>query len=136
VKKVAGSSPSAVTTVFVYNSGGQLMAEYTDPSQPAQGGGGTSYLTTDHLGSTRVVTDSAGVVKARHDYLPFGEELPSGIGGRTTTMKYDAPDSTKQRFTSKERDTESSLDYFLARYCSSAQGRLDETLFVITPELS
>jgi RHS repeat-associated protein len=62
-------------------------------------------------------------VKARYDYLPFGEELPAGIGGRTTAMKYDAPDSTKQRFTSKERDTESSLDYFLARYYSSAQGR-------------
>jgi RHS repeat-associated protein len=32
-------------------------------------------------------------------------------------------ESTRQRFTSKERDSESGLDYFLARYYSSAQGR-------------
>ena len=90
---------------------------------PAAGGGGTSYLTSDHLGSTRVVTDGQGNVKARHDYLPFGEELGAGIGLRTVAMKYDAPDSTKQKFTQKERDSESGLDYFLARYYSSAQGR-------------
>jgi hypothetical protein len=60
-------------------------------------------LTTDHLGSTRVVTDSGRVLKARHDYLPFGEELPSGVGGRTTAMKYDVPDSTTQLFTKRER---------------------------------
>jgi len=38
-------------------------------------------------------------------------------------MKYEAPDSTRQKFTQKERDIESGLDYFLARYYSSAQGR-------------
>jgi RHS repeat-associated protein len=115
VKKTVGTT----TTIFVYNAGGQLVAEYGQP----QGEGGTRYLTSDHLGSTRVVTDSSGNVKARYDYLPFGEELNAGVGGRTTAMGYDAADSTRQRFTSKERDTESGLDYFLARYYSSAQGR-------------
>jgi RHS repeat-associated protein len=120
VKKI----DSTGTTVFVYNAGGQLIAEYhSDPVPPAAGGGGTSYLTSDHLGSTRVVTDAEGNVKARHDYLPFGEELGATIGPRTTALKYDAPDSTKQKFTQKERDTESGLDYFLARYYSSEQGR-------------
>lgn len=38
-------------------------------------------------------------------------------------MKYDSADSTRQLFTSKERDTESGLDYFGARYYSSTQGR-------------
>jgi RHS repeat-associated protein len=38
-------------------------------------------------------------------------------------MGYSAADSTKQKFTQKERDNESGLDYFLARYYSSAQGR-------------
>jgi RHS repeat-associated protein len=38
-------------------------------------------------------------------------------------MGYSAADSTKQKFTQKERDSESGLDYFLARYLSSAQGR-------------
>jgi RHS repeat-associated protein len=120
VKKV----DSTGTIIFVYNVGGQLIAEYhNDPVPPPAGGGGTSYLTSDHLGSTRVVTKSDGTVKARYDYLPFGEELGATIGQRTTGMGYSLPDSTKQKFTQKERDNESGLDYFLARYYSSAQGR-------------
>ena len=107
------------TTVFVYNAGGQLIAEYT--SGPPTGSG-TSYLTSDHLGSTRVVMKSDGTV-ARHDYLPFGEEIPSTVGSRSSVAGYGAADTTRQKFTQKERDNESGLDYFLARYYSSAQGR-------------
>ncbi|PYP85422.1 MAG: hypothetical protein DMF61_16295 [Blastocatellia bacterium AA13] len=33
------------------------------------------------------------------------------------------PRPTRPKFTQKERDAESGLDYFLARYYSSAQGR-------------
>jgi len=62
------------------NAGGQLIAEYSDPAPQAAGGGGTSYLTTDHLGSTRSGDKADGTVKARYDYLPFAEELGSGIG--------------------------------------------------------
>jgi RHS repeat-associated protein len=112
---------STGTTVFVYNAAGQLVAEYTDA-----GTSGTvtmSYLTSDHLGSTRVVTDGTGAVKARHDYLPFGEEIGSNIGGRDGVTGYVSSDSTRQKFTGKERDGESGLDYFGARYLSSAQGR-------------
>ena len=120
VKKVTGS----VTTVFVYNAMGQLSAEYTNDTTPPVGGGGTSYLTSDHLGSTRLVMKSDGTtVKARYDYLPFGEEIPSTIGSRGGVTGYGGADSTKQKFTQKERDSESGLDYFLARYYSSAQGR-------------
>jgi RHS repeat-associated protein len=123
VKKVVGTGGSAVTTVFVYNASGQMIAEYNTPDQPVQGGGGTSYLTSDHLGSTRVVTNSTGVVKARHDYLPFGEEISANVSGRTTGMGYSVVDGVRQKFTQKERDSESGLDYFLARYYSSAQGK-------------
>jgi RHS repeat-associated protein len=120
VKKVVGS----VTTVFVYNASGQMVAEYVnDPVPPPVGGGGTSYLTSDHLGSTRVVTRQDGSVKVRYDYLPYGEELPASIGGRSQVSGYGSVDSTRQKFTAKERDVESSLDYFLARYYSGAQGR-------------
>jgi RHS repeat-associated protein len=132
VKKIDGSG----TTVFVFNAGGQLIAEYHgDPVPPAAGGGGTSYLTSDHLGSTRVVTDSLGVVKARYDYLPFGEELPSSVGGRDAVGGYGGADSTRQKFTQKERDSESGLDYFLARYYSSPQGRFTSTdRIIVTSE--
>lgn len=59
---------STETTVFVYNASGQLVAEYsTQISQTPQ----TSYLTTDHLGSPRVVTDQNGAVTSRKDFSAF-----------------------------------------------------------------
>src|SRR5262249_21626314 len=83
-----------------------------------------SYLTTDHLGSTRVVTDGNGGVKSRHDYLPFGEEIPGTAQfGRSGVSNYGSTDGVRQKFSEKERDSESGLDYFGARYYSSAQGR-------------
>ena len=108
-------------TVFIYNAAGQLVHEHSDlpPSETS----GTGYLTTDHLGSTRVITDDAGAVKKRYDYLPFGEEIPASVGGRSSVPGYPAADSTRQRFTGKERDHESGLDYLGARYLSGAQGR-------------
>jgi len=56
-------------------------------------------------------------------------------------MGYSAADSTKQKVTQKERDSESGLDYFLARYYSSAQeGSRARTIsemtrMLATPEL-
>ena len=56
--------------------------------------------------------------------MPFGEELGASIGGRTTGMGYlGTSDGMRQKFTSKERDNETGLDYFGARYYSSVQGR-------------
>jgi RHS repeat-associated protein len=59
----------------------------------------------------------------RHDYLPFGEELFAPAGGRTAAQGYTSGDGVRQQFTSKERDNETGLDYFLARYYSVNQGR-------------
>ena len=114
------NGPTTFTTLFVYNSGGQLIAEYGGPLPE---NGGTSYLTTDHRGSTRVVTNSEEAVVARHDYLPFGEEIMLLAGGRTKPLGYTNTDDTRQKFTSKERDLESNLDFFEARYFSAPQGR-------------
>lgn len=119
VKKVAGG-PTIVSTVFVYNVAGQLVAEYSDAS--STGPGGTSYLTSDTLGTPRVITGTNQGVKARHDYLPFGEELLASTGGRTTAQGY-VEDNLRQKYTSKERDVETGLDYFGERYYSSTVGR-------------
>ena len=62
------------------------------------------------------------IAGGRHDYVPFGEELFAGVGIRSAALGYGA-DSTRQKFTGKERDAETGLDYFLARYYSSTQGR-------------
>jgi RHS repeat-associated protein len=120
VKKVSGIE----TTIFVYDASGQLVAEYSI-STP-QGSGGTSYLTSDSLGTPRVITDQSANVKSRHDYLPFGEEISVGVGGRTTGQKYVygvGDDGVRQKFTQKERDVETGLDYFASRYYSSPHGR-------------
>jgi len=118
VSKTAGG----ITTTFAYDAGGSLIAEYGGP-MPANSG--TSYLTTDHLGSTRVVTNSdpTPAVISRHDYLPFGEEITQLVGGRTRLLKYGAGDDTRQKFTGQERDQESGLDFFGSRYYLSAQQR-------------
>jgi RHS repeat-associated protein len=92
-------------------------------------GGGTTtteinWLVADQLGTPRMIFDKTGSLAntKRHDYLPFGEELIAGQGGRTTQQGY-AADTVRQKFTSKERDIETGLDYFGARYYSSVQGR-------------
>jgi len=60
-------------TVFVYDAMGQMAAEYS--TMPNTSPCVTCYLSPDHLGTTRLVTDGNGAVVARHDYLPFGEEV-------------------------------------------------------------
>jgi RHS repeat-associated protein len=79
-------------------------------------------LSDDHLGTPRLITDSNGLVAERHDYLPFGEEVAAGTFGRNQTYGSTAG-LVNQKFTGKERDSESGLDYFGARYYGSALGR-------------
>jgi len=84
-----------------------------------------NWLVTDHLGTPRIIIDKTGSLSnvKRHDYLPFGEELMSGIGSRGPSLGYGTGDGVRPQFTSKERDNETGLDYFGARYYSSTQGR-------------
>lgn len=119
VKKVVGGA-TLTTNIFVYDLSGQLVAEYSTVGSTATG---TSYITSDTLGSPRVITGSNQQVKGRHDYLPFGEELTAVTGGRTTPQGYSASDGVRQQFTDKERDNETGLDFFGARFYSSVQGR-------------
>ncbi len=118
VKKVVGGSPLA-TTVFIHNIMGELVAEYTDDSSS---GNGTSYLTRDQLGTPRVITGANQQIKARHDYLPFGEEISQPHGGRTPTQGYVA-DNVRQKFTAYQHDNETGLDFAQARYYANIQGR-------------
>ena len=140
VRKLVGEN-----TRFVYGVGGELIAEFDGSNgnlrkEYIYGGGslitieptavnsnGTRYTVSDHLGSPRVVTNSAAGVVSRHDYMPFGEELGSGVGGRTTSIGFGVVDGIRQKFTSKERDIETGLDYFGARYFANTQGRFTST---------
>lgn len=66
--------------------------------------------------------------------MPYGEEILPDAQRRTEVLGYKS-DNTSQTFTSKERDGETGLDYFLARYYSKLIGRFvsPDPIF-ITPE--
>jgi RHS repeat-associated protein len=125
-KTETGASP--VTTIYVYDAKGDLAAEYN-----TQGGTpetGRRYLTVDHLASTRLLTDDNGAVVQRLDYFPFGQAIPGAPGleaygnrNASRVSGYNSTTSLTLQFTGKERDAETGLDYFGARYFSSAQGR-------------
>jgi RHS repeat-associated protein len=73
---------------------------------------GVAYYFSDHLKTASVITDAAGVIKAESDYYPWGGEI-----------QFVANDSNHYKFTGKERDSETQLDYFEARYYSNGLGR-------------
>jgi len=105
------------TTIFVYDSSGKIVAEYSTALNPTPQ---VSYLTNDHLGSPRINTNENGAVISRHDYHPFGEEVLTNQ--RTAGVGYASDDNRKQ-FTGYERDNEIELDFAQARYYNTAHGR-------------
>ena len=118
-QRVKKTEPGAGTTVYVYDAFGRLAAEYTDgaaAAAPCQ----TCYLSTDYLGSVRMVTNETRARVSLHDYLPFGEEIPANTAGRDGN--FGGFENVRQRFTGQERD-ETNLDYFQARYYGGALGR-------------
>ena len=73
--KTTGRGP----TTYVYDAMDQLAAQYGGTAPDA----GTRYLSVDHLGSTRLVTDGSQNQEVCFDYLPFGEQIPGGPDGRS-----------------------------------------------------
>ncbi len=112
-------------TNYVFDADGELAAEYTTPAPSTQTCTiGTCYLTADHLGSTRLVTDSLGNPLARYDYLPDGQEIPADGTTRTTAMMYQTnQDGFNPKFTGQTFDLETLMYFMNARYYSPPQGR-------------
>ena len=69
------------------------------------------YYHLDAVGSVRAITDAARTAVV-FDYAPFGD---GGVGGGASPAAL--------RFAGKERDPETGLDYFGARYYGSKTGR-------------
>ena len=106
----AGSSPGA--TYYIW---GAQVEQATSAGPYVATGSSTEtlhYYTSDHLGTTTLITDGAGALQNDSDFYPFGAENIIA-----------AADPNHYKFTGKERDTESGNDYFGARYYSSAMGR-------------
>jgi RHS repeat-associated protein len=96
----------AILKDFIY-MGSRLIAEYD------HAGNRYLYYTQDQINSTRIVTDDTGTVVHSQAYSPYG-----GVQ-QTWADSYDP----LAKFSGKERDAESELDYFEARYYDRGQYR-------------
>jgi RHS repeat-associated protein len=103
---------------------GNLKSEYVffDGERVARKdspGNNVSYYFSDHLKTAALISDSVGNIQSESDYYPWGGEL-----------QFSNSDSNHYKFTGKERDSETGLDYFGARYYSNGLGRF------VTPDWS
>lgn len=86
--------------------GSQVVAEQSSD-------GSFNWLHSDHLGSSRKLTNTSGVVVYRGEFDPHGQLL---LETGTTTLN-------SRKFTGYERDAATGLDYANARMYSSGRGR-------------
>jgi RHS repeat-associated protein len=96
---------STLETAYIY-FGGVLQAKHKNST--------TYFVHQDHLESASLLTNLTGGVVDCNAFYPFGEQDSS-----TCTSS----NITTHKFTGKERDAESGLDYFLARHYTSTAGR-------------
>ena len=68
-------------------------------------------------------TYGSSTVSARHDYLPFGEEIWSGTGLRSSSQGYGTTDRNRQKYGMTERDDATGLDHTWWRKYESTAGR-------------
>jgi RHS repeat-associated protein len=105
-----GGPPANLQSEYVFFSG-ERVARKDFPGLTV------SYYFSDHLKTASVITDATGNIKSESDYYPWGGEL-----------QFVNNDSNHYKFTGKERDSETGLDHFGARYYSNGLGRF------ITPD--
>jgi RHS repeat-associated protein len=96
---------------------GTLKFEYTffDEKRVARRdfpSGVISYYFSDELKTTDIVTDAQGNITNESDFYPWGGEL-----------QFLANDSNHYKYAGHERDNETSLDYYGARYYSNPLAR-------------
>ena len=106
---------------MVYDAGGKLAAEYAQTTAP--GTANVDFITLNYQGSTAVVADNGGLVKSRHDYLPFGEEIYAGVGSRTTGKMFGQSYSVRQKYAGMETDDATGLNHTLWRKDDNWSGR-------------
>lgn len=100
-----GAAPASPSREYIYNPpGGSTTGLLAMIS-----GGATTYYHQDAL-SVRLTTDGSGSILTQDGTFPFGESW------------YQSGTTNKWIFTSYQRDSESGLDYALARYYDSRTG--------------
>ena len=105
------------TRDYIY-AGNRLLAEYKPQTN------GYFYYMTDQINSTRIITNDSGNVVFSEAYGPYGDVQ------KTWTNTYDP----KLKFSGKEREGYSDLDYFGARYYDHKSYRFNSVDPVISRE--
>jgi RHS repeat-associated protein len=127
VAKAPANTPTQPNYLYWYGTGSQILEEtdgagnyeyfnaYFNGMLLARGepDNWVDHFFLDALGNVRVVYGDGDPDGGTSDYYPFGGERPITTGGVNVPFK----------FTGKERDSESGLDNFGARYDSSSLGR-------------
>ena len=125
----SGSSRTAVRNGFAYSLEfqGNVVRLCPGTSSSTSTSANLKYVLSDLQGSARALMNNSGsgtsTIIARHDYLPFGEEIFAGVGLRTTSQKYSVTEKVRQRFALTERDEATGLDHTWFRKYDSFAGR-------------
>jgi RHS repeat-associated protein len=134
----SSTKSSAGDTYYIY-SGNQLIAEYDGSGtcvkeyiyvgnrliaeyQPQEDS--YYYYMPDQINSTRMITDDSGNVVYSAAYCPYGEPLKTWVNAYDPDLK----------FSGKEREGYSGLDYFGARYYDHKSYRFNSVDPVITKD--
>jgi RHS repeat-associated protein len=136
-KRVGKTTGGTLSNVYLYDDSGRVVTEMDGNStvlrREIYAGGrhlttyqgsdallatpaNLAYVMSDWLGAERALTTSTGALCQVTTSQPFGDNQQANGNCLPRT-------SSSTFFTGKERDTESGLDYFGARYNSSNMGR-------------
>ena len=126
VKKTGAGS----TTIFAYAEAGNLIGEYDAKGKPVQETVWANglpvgvlkpnklfYVNTDYLGAPRSIEDTAGNAVWKWERDPFGNGAPNQKLGSAAAFNYNL------RFPGQYYDSETGLNYNMARYYNPAHGR-------------
>jgi RHS repeat-associated protein len=96
-----------LTSEYVFFDGERIARIDSPATTPV-----AHYYVADNLGSASVIANETGAMEREEMYFPYGGERWS-----------QGSDPNRYKFTGKERDAETGLDYFGARYYGSNMGR-------------
>jgi RHS repeat-associated protein len=100
----AGNTNNSSFKEYIFMGGSRIARRDSSNS--------VNYYFSDQIGSAHIVTNSSGTTLDDSDFYPFGGE-----------RSYTSSSGNNYKFTGKERDSESGLDDFAARFYASSYGR-------------
>lgn len=121
-----GGQPGQNNWLHVMDGEQRIALVRRGPTHPDDAGPGVQYHLGDHLGSSSLVADATGMWINSEEYFPYGETSLGSFARK------------RYRFTGKERDEESGLNYHGARYYAPAFVRwlsCDDVGVAVAPNL-